>query len=373
MEDFYQILGIKKDASVDEIKKAYRKLAHKYHPDKGGDAAKFKKINEAYQTLSNTEKRRQYDTFGKTFEKNGQGFSSTWAWGRHAEGTEGGDDFSNIEFDATDLGDIFEQFFGRRGGSKRRDKRRGNDIEISFEISLEETLNEMKKDISISKFIACHRCNGTGAEPETKINECFTCRGAGQVQEIRRTFLGSFTTYVICPDCKGEGQKPEKECNVCKGDGRVKEKEDIKIIIPTGIDNNQVIKIAGKGEAGKKGGQSGDLYVRVFVKKDPIFQRKGDDIYTTISITFSQATLGDEIKIPLLEKDKNNFFNNKKIIFKIPAGTEYGKVFKVANKGIPKFSGWNRGDMYVKLIIKSPKNLNKRQKELLQELKKEGL
>lgn len=362
MENYYQVLGIKKDASLDEIKKAYRKLAHQYHPDKkGGDEAKFKKINEAYQVLSNEKERKQYDTFGSNYKNSAGGFNSTWAWG--SQGTQGG--FHNVEFDTSDLGDIFEQFFNK-GRTQKKDKRRGKDIEVSFEILLEDTLGQIQKDISINKFVVCGRCNGSGAEPGTKIKECFTCKGVGEVQEIKKTFLGSFTTYVSCPDCKGEGQRPERECNVCEGSGRTKEKHDIKIVIPAGIDNNQVIKVVGKGEAGKKGGESGDLYARIFIKEHPLFQRRGDDIYTTIPITFSQAALGDSIKIPLLEREK-------KIIFKIPAATEHGKVFKVSDKGIPRFSGWGRGNMYVKLTIITPTKLNKRQKELLQELKKEGM
>jgi len=363
MESYYKVLGVEKNASSDDIKKAYRKLAHQYHPDKkGGDEVKFKKINEAYQVLSNEEKRKQYDSFGGAQQPGagGGGFNSTWSWGAQTQQ----DGFNNVEFDASDLGDIFQEFFGRK--SKKKNIKRGNDIEVSFELSLEDVLAIVKKEILVKKFNTCNRCSGTGAEPGTKINECFTCRGIGEVQEIKKTFLGSFTAHVTCPDCNGEGQKPEKKCNVCKGEGRVKEKEKIKIVIPAGIDNNQVIKVAGKGEAGKKGGQSGDLYVRIFIKEHSVFQRRGDDIYMTLPITFSQAALGDEVKIPLLEK-------NKTVIFKIPSGAEHGKIFKIANKGIPKFSGWGKGNMYIVLTIKTPKKISKRQKELLKELKGEGL
>ena len=362
-EDYYKILGVDKNASSDDIKKAYRRLAHKYHPDKkGGDEVKFKKINEAYQVLSDENKRRQYDAFGEAQQPgaSGGGFSSTWSWGSQTQ-QEG---FSNIEFDVSDLGDIFQDFFGRK--SKQKNIKRGNDIEISFELSLEDVLTETKKSVLIKKFIVCSRCNGNGAEPGTKINECFTCSGVGEVQEIKKTFLGSFTTHVVCPDCKGEGQKPEKKCNVCRGEGRVKDKEKIVITIPAGIDNNQVIKIPEKGEAGKRGGQSGDLYARIFIKENSVFKRRGDDIYMTLPITFSQAALGDEVKISLLEKDKT-------VIFKVPSGTEHGKIFKIANKGIPKFSGWGRGNMYIVINLKTPKKLNKKQKELLKELREEGL
>ncbi len=361
MENYYKILGIKKDASGDEIKKAYRKLAHKYHPDKtGGNEIKFKEINEAYQVLSNTNKRRQYDTFGSDNQQSNSGFNSTWAWGSGAQQTE----FNDVEFDTGGLGDIFQEFFGKK--SKKRNIKKGKDVKVSFEISLEETLTEIKEEISIKKFMICNRCFGSGAEPKTKINECFTCRGIGEVQEIKKTFLGSFTAYVICPDCEGIGQKPEKKCNICEGEGRIKEKENIKIIIPAGIDNNQIIKIAGRGEAGKRGGQSGDLYVEIFIKEHPTFKRKGDDIYMILLITFTQAVLGDQVKISLLEK-------NKKADFKIPAGTKHGKIFKVANKGIPRFSGWGRGDMYIVLTIITPNKITEEQRKLLEKLRKEGL
>ncbi len=361
MESYYDVLGVKTNASSDDIKKAYRKLAHKYHPDKKtGDELKFKKINEAYQVLSDESQRKQYDNFGNNHQGSEAGFNSTWSWGSQQQ-KEG---FNNAEFDASDLGDIFQEFFGRKVSPKNT--KRGKDIEISFEINLEESLSEVKKTISLNKYISCNRCDGGGGEPGSKINECFSCRGVGEVQEIKKTFLGSFTVRVTCPDCKGEGNVPEKHCNVCKGDGRVKMKNKIEITIPAGIDNNQIIKIIGKGEAGKKSGQNGDLYVRVFIKKHSIFERKNDDIYMRLPITFSQAVLGDEVKIPLLEK-------NKKVIFKIPSATDYGKVFKISNKGIPKFSGWGRGNMYIILLLTVPKKITSKQKKIIMELKKEGL
>jgi len=357
MKDYYQILGISRNASQEEVKKAYRKLAHKYHPDKGGDEKKFKQINEAYQTLSDKEKRAQYDRFGRVFEGGaGPGFDFTWAWGK--PGME-------FDLDFGDLGEMVEEIFGFGSPRKRRDLKRGKDIEIDFEIPLEDILKGREKEIALYKMVLCSRCQGSGAEPNTLINECFSCRGTGQVQQIKRTFLGSFTRFIICPECGGEGQRPEKPCNVCRGAGRIKGEENLKIFIPVGVDSNQVIKIEGRGEAGKRRGRPGDLYVRVFVKKHPIFTRKGDDLYISFPISFPQAALGDEIEIPTLE--------GKKILLKVPSGVESGKIFRISDKGIPRFSGYGRGNLYVELEVKTPKRLSKKQKELLEKLKEEGM
>jgi len=365
-KDYYQILGISKNASSEEIKKAYRKLAHQYHPDKGGDEKKFKEINEAYQILSNKEKKEQYDRFGQVFEgapgaggysgQEGQGFDFNWAWGRPGE---------NVEFDFGDLGEMMEEMFGFGTPRKKKNIKKGRDIEIDLEVPLENTLKQQEKEISLTKLVLCPRCQGTGAEPGSKINECFSCRGTGEVQQIRRTFLGSFTRSTVCPECGGEGRRPEKACNVCKGEGRVKGEEKIKIFIPAGVDNNQVIKVEGRGEAGKKGAKPGDLYVRIFVKPHPVFQRKGDDLFVNTPISFSQAALGNEIEVSLLE--------GTKVLLKVPEGTESGKVLRISGKGISHFSGYGRGDLYVTLVIKTPKRLTKKQKELLEELKQEGL
>lgn len=372
MRDYYQILGISKAASPDEIKKAYYKLAHKYHPDKGGDEKKFKEISEAYQVLSNKEKRNQYDQFGRVFEGGTSGGAEPgdfqWAWGKPGMGFDFSQskDFESVfDGDLGGLGDIMEEMFGFGRQRKKRNFKKGRDIQIDLEISLEDTLEEKEKEIFLHKYITCSRCQGIGAEPGTKINECFSCRGSGGVQQIKKTFFGSFTRYVICPECGGEGHRPEKPCNVCRGEGKVKGEEKIKIWLPAGIDNNQVIKIEGKGEAGKKGGKSGDLYVRIFVKRHPVFVRKGDDLFFSLPISFSQAALGDEIEVSTLEK--------RKIILKIPSGVESGKVLRISNKGIPRFSGYGRGNLYVELIVKIPKKLNKEQKKILEQLQKEGL
>jgi len=359
MRDYYQILGLSRGASVDEIKRAYRKLAHKYHPDKGGDEKKFKEINEAYQILSNDEKRAQYDKFGRVSEE-GAGFEPGFDFGFNRG--KFGDEF---EFDFGDLGEMMEEIFGFGHPQRKRDLKRGKDVEIEMEIPLEDVLKGKEKEITLQKLIVCSRCQGTGAEPGTRIKECFSCRGTGQVQQIKKTLFGSFTRYIVCPECRGEGYRPEKFCNVCKGEGRIRGEEAIKIFIPTGIDTNQVIKVENKGEAGRRGGKPGDLYCRIFVKKHPVFKRKGDDLYSNIPISFSQAALGGEIEVPTLD--------GKKILLKIPSGIESGKVLRISNKGIPRFSGGGGGNMYIELVVKTPKKLSKKQKELLEKLKEEGI
>lgn len=358
--DYYKVLGVSKNASQEEIKKAFHKLAHKHHPHKGGDANKFKEINEAYQILSDKEKREQYDKFGRVFEggQSGQGFNGAdfnWAWGSGNP---------NIEFDFDDLGDIFEDFIGFKR-ERRKDLKRGKDIKIDIEISLEDVLRGFNRNIALRKDVVCSRCQGKGAEPNTKTNECSSCGGTGQVQEVKRTFLGSFTKWTICPECKGEGQRPERTCNVCKGEGRIRGEENINIFIPAGVDSNQIIEIRGKGNAGKRGGGPGDLFVRVLVKSHPYFERKGDDLYVLMPISFSQAALGDEIEVRTLE--------GKKIILKVAEGIESGKILRISDKGIPHFSGYGRGNLYVGLMIDTPKKLTKEQKELLRKLKEQGL
>lgn len=365
-KDYYQILGVQKNATQDDIKKAYRKLAHQHHPDKGGDEQKFKEISEAYRILSDSEKRSQYDQFGNIFEggePRNWDFSGQGPFGFDFESMK---DRFGESFDYADLGDIFGEMFGfgMRSGAKK-DLKRGKDVEVEIEIPLEVTLNKSEEVISLYKQTVCSRCQGKGAEPGTAVNECFSCRGTGEVQQIHKTFFGAVTRYTICPECGGEGYRPDKACNVCKGEGRVKSEDKVKIFIPAGVDTNQVIKVAGSGEAGRKGGKAGDLYARIFVKKHPVFARKGDDLFANQEISFSQAALGGEVEIPTLEKTR--------ILLKVPAGTESGKVLRISNRGIPHFQGSGRGNLYVGLIVKTPKGLTKKQKELLEQLHKEGL
>ena len=361
MKDYYQVLGVAKNASSDEIKKAYYKLAHKYHPDKGGDEKKFKELNEAYQVLSDREKRGQYDRFGRTFEGGASAGGPSSGWDFGSFGSQGFD----FEFDFGDLGEVMEDFFGFGGPKRKKDIKKGRDIEVDLALSLEEILQGREREISLEKFVACSRCQGVGAEPGSQVKECFSCRGLGQVQQIQRTPLGSFTRVTVCPECGGEGYSPEKPCNVCKGEGRVKKAERVRIFVPAGVDTNQVIKVEGKGGAGKRAGKAGDLYVRIFVKQHPVFKRRGDDIYQQVSISLTQAALGDEIEVPTLE--------GTKILLKVPQGTESGKLLRISGRGIPHFSGYGKGNMYIELMVKVPKKLTKTQKELLEKLKEEGI
>ncbi|MDD5569174.1 MAG: molecular chaperone DnaJ [Candidatus Pacebacteria bacterium] len=364
-KDYYKILGVSKTSSPEEIKKAYYKLAHEFHPDKkGGNEEKFKEINEAYQILSDKDKKSQYDRFGTVFgngrEQGGAGFQGFN--GANINWEEMVNDFGNIE-------DIFDIFGGGFGGGFRQQKdvdlKRGSDLEIAIEIPLSSVLSGEDKELKITKQITCNRCDGTGAEPGTKVNECFTCRGIGRVQQIRKTIFGTMSQFTVCPECRGEGSNPDKPCNVCHGEGRIKQEEKIRVKIPAGVDNNQVIKVKGKGDAGRRSGEEGDLYVRIFVKPHPIFQRKGDDLYIAEEISFSQAVMGGKIKIPTLEEES--------LMLKIPAGIASGKILKISKKGLPHFAGFGKGNLYVRIDVKIPQKLTKTQKELLEKLKEEGL
>mgnify|MGYP000545472115 CR=1 FL=1 len=370
--DYYEILGVPRTASQEEIKKAFHKLAHKYHPDKGGDEKKFKEINEAYQVLSDKEKRSQYDRYGRVFDGSGfsgeDGSTSGWSWSWGPSRGAGQGEYG-VEFDFGDIGDIFEEFFGGGMGGIRqkskKDTRKGKDIHVDIEMPLERTLKESLEKISLKKFAVCHRCNGSGAEPNTKIKECFSCRGTGNVQQVKKTIFGSYTTIATCPECKGEGTIPEKPCNVCNGEGRIMQQEEIEFRIPAGIDSNQIIRIDGKGDAGRKGGKVGNLFVKIIIEKHPIFTRRGDDLFMQKEINFSQAVLGDEIEIKTLE--------GTNILLQVPQGTESGKILRISGKGIPHFGRFGRGNMYIELIVKTPKKLTKEQKKLLEELRKTGL
>ena len=371
MKDYYQTLGVAKGASQEEIKKAYRKLAHQYHPDKGGDERKFKDINEAYQVLSDEDKKAQYDKFGRVFEGGAAGANQGFGGFRWGRGTPPGGEEADFDeesggfgFDFQDFGTIFDEFFGGEARTRQQAKR-GRDIELELEIPLEAVLATRQEKIYLSKFISCVRCQAVGAEPGTKVNECFSCRGTGEVQQIKRTIFGSFTQMGVCPECQGEGIRPERPCNVCKGEGRVRSEEEFTISIPSGVDTNQILKVEGRGDAGRKKGRSGDLYIRIVVKPHPVYKRKGDDLFITMPISFSQAVLGDEIEVPMLDAST--------ILLKVPAGTESKKVLKVKGKGIPHFAGLGVGDMNVELEIQTPKKLTRRQKELLERLKEEGI
>jgi molecular chaperone DnaJ len=367
-KDYYKILGIGKNATPDEIKKAYRRLAHEHHPDKGGNQEKFKEVNEAYQVLSDERKRSQYDQFGTTFEQ-------ARARGG-AQGFEGFRDFSSFA-DAFNFGqstnggagfeDIFETIFGGQGAGRAqrggRRMRRGQNINIDTEISLEEAYKGVEREISLRKNVICSHCQGTGSEPGSKMNQCLNCRGQGQIEQRTGGGFFSFSQVVICPKCAGSGKIPEKACVRCGGQGRVKETSTIKVKIPAGISDGQTISLQGQGEAAPSGGVAGDLYMNVHVKNDPRFKREGDNLIYELPITFSQAALGDKVEIPTL---------SGWIKLKVPEGVESGTVIRLESKGMPHLSRRSFGDMMVKIKVKTPKRLSRKAKELLEELKKEG-
>lgn len=353
-EDYYKILGVEKGASDDDIKKAYRKLSKKYHPDVNKEKeaeGKFKEINEAYQVLSDKQKRGAYDQFGHAGAQN---------FGAGAQGF----DFSGFDFGGAGgggFGDIFETFFGGSGfgrsGSRRnpRSPGRGADLEIQINITFEEAAFGVERELGLTKAVKCDHCNGNGAEPGTKIKKCETCGGAGKVQRTQNTILGQISTSATCPDCKGAGETNEQDCTKCHGRKRVRASEDVKIKVPAGIDHGATVRVAGKGEDGINGGPSGDLYVTVLVSPSKEFKRDGYNTISEIKISVSQAALGDEIEVNTL---------HGKVTMKVPAGIESGKVLRIKEKGIPKINSNQKGDHLVMIYVKIPKKLSKEEKEL---------
>lgn len=357
--DPYKTLGVDKNASDADIKKAYRRLALKYHPDKGGtkeDEKKFKEVTQAYEILGDKQKRAQYDQFGSVGTgPGGPGF--------------GGFDFSgfqDVKFDfGGGFGDIFDTFFG--GGAKRAKQKqgplRGNDIEIIVHFSFDEAVFGTTKEVEISRYETCEHCKGMGNEPGSKIIDCDTCQGTGQHVRVQRTPLGQIQTASTCDKCNGAGKIPEKKCRECKGEGRILKHRKIKIKIPAGIHDKAAIRLSEKGEAGLRGGPAGDLFAHISVSGSKEFEREGNDIKTTQNIHLLQAVLGDEI-------DVKTIHGNVKL--KVPAGTESGKSFKLKDYGVPKVGTTTKGDHIVKIIVDTPKKLSKKEKELYEELVKEA-
>lgn len=358
-KDYYKILGVPKNASEEDVKTAFRKKAHEHHPDKGGDAEKFKEINEAYQVLGNKQKRQQYDKFGSDFQ-NGQagGFS----------GFQNGGGFSGFQngafhMDFDDLGDMFGGFgdiFGFNGSNTRSQRATsGNDLKITISLTLTEAAFGLEKKLTFTKNVVCDRCHGQGAEPGSKIETCPTCHGHGRVSKIQRTILGNIQTQTVCPTCGGEGKIYSQPCTKCGGRGVNREKVSLKVKIPAGIDSGETIRLSGQGEAGLKGAPAGNLYLYIQVLPDNHFKRRGYDIITEETINLNQAILGDKIEIATLHGP---------VKLKIPEGTQSGTVFKIRGKGTAKLHGRGFGSQLTKINVKIPGNLNKKQKQLLSEL-----
>jgi molecular chaperone DnaJ len=357
MADYYEVLGVSKKATQDEIKKAFRKKAHQLHPDKKtGDEKKFKEVNEAYQVLSDSQKRAQYDQFGPNFQGGGsragggQGF--------------GGFDFRNFsqgDFDFSGgFEDIFSDFFG--GGRGRTQSFQGKDIQVDVEISFEEMVKGVKKDIRIRKAVQCRTCQGTGGAPGSHQETCKTCGGSGQIRKNIQTILGTMTQAAVCDTCHGRGTTFTQNCQTCHGAGRTTEEVTIGADIPAGISSGQMLSISGAGEAGEYGAPSGDLLVAVRVKPDKRFVREGHDIRTTKTISFATAALGGQVSVETIEGP---------LSMKIPSGTQPGETFRIKGKGIPYLGRSARGDQLVNVTVAIPTKLSRRAKTALETLQEE--
>jgi molecular chaperone DnaJ len=357
-KDYYKTLGVEKGASADDIKKAYRKLAHQYHPDKsGGDEAKFKEINEAYQILSDAQKRAQYDRFGNAD-----------AFGGGAPGA-GGFDWQNVQWNVgdmggfQDIGDILNSFFeGGFGGAatRRGTETQGSDIEVTERITLEEAYHGTAKHIRVNTFVACATCNGKGAAEGSPLITCATCSGSGTVQENRRTFFGQFAQRHACATCGGSGKVPEKPCAKCKGSGRVQNTRELDVRIVPGVDDGQLIKVTGMGEAGVRGARTGDLYVRIKVALHKTFARAGDDLVMPFTMSMLDILAGKTIPVHTLRGDT--------IQVPVPEGQNLKEPVRVKDQGMPHVNGRGNGDLYIDLTVTTPKKLTAEQKKAFKDL-----
>ena len=350
--DYYEVLGVQRSATEPELKKAYRKLAKENHPDLNpGDKAaeaRFKEINEAYEILSDSDKRARYDQFGFA------GVDPNYAAqnGGYGAGFDGGFDFG-------DLGDIFGSFFGGGFGGSSRPRtgpQRGESLRMAMTITFEEAAFGCEKDVSLERVEQCETCSGTGAAPGTSPETCSNCGGSGTVQQRRQTPMGVFATSSPCPRCGGKGKVIQTPCKDCGGSGQVRKRKTVKVSIPAGIDNGQIISLRGQGNAGKNGGPAGDLQIVVNVQPHQLFRRDGSDVYCDAPITFTQAVLGGELEIPTIDG---------KVKYDIPEGTQTGTTFRLRGKGIPNVNGRGRGDQFVTVNIETPRNLTREQKDAL--------
>lgn len=355
-KDYYQILGVDKNATEEQIKKAYRKSALKYHPDRAPESnkkeyeEKFKEISQAYRVLSDKEKRSQYDQFGQDFEgaPSGRGFSQQDF--RSFYDAFGGEDvFEDLGFSR-----IFEEVFGKR---TRQTARSGEDASIDLEIDLEEAYHGIEKEVNLRKLVSCSECQGKGGK---KFKKCSVCRGSGYEQVQTRSMFGFLIQQRPCSECRGRGEIAEEECRHCQGEGRIKEEQKIKIAIPQGIDNGQTLRMSGQGEAGRHGDKAGDLFVNVYIRPHKHFIRQGDNLIYNLVINFTQAALGDKILMPTLDGE---------IRLKIPQGTQPGEIMRLKDKGMPHLYNRGKGDLIVSVQVEVPKKLSRQQKKLIEELR----
>ena len=342
--DYYEVLGIPRNATDEEVKRAFRKLAFKYHPDHNHDdqsGEKFKEVNEAYEVLSDPNKRAAYDRFGHG-----------GAEGLFGQGFEG--------FDVGGFGDIFDAFFGGVATATRQAPQRGADLYYNTTITFEEAVLGCQKEIKILRTEHCSQCQGTGCKSGSKPSRCPNCNGTGQVRRIQQSIFGHFANIAVCPQCHGEGRIITEPCPQCQGTGKEKHQRSISVQIPAGVSNESQIRLRGEGQAGTRGGPSGNLYIIISVARHEFFQREGDDIIYELPINFAQAALGIEIEVPTID--------DKEVKLKVPAGSQTGKVFRLKNNGVPHLRHRGRGDQLVTLRVVTPDSLTKKQRQLFQEL-----
>lgn len=345
--DYYEVLGVRRDADDAELKRSFRKLARQYHPDvnrEPGSEERFKEIGEAYEVLSDPQKRQLYDQYGHA--------------GVH---TNGGPDFSNFATFGS-FADIFEQFgsiFGAASAGGRRGPQRGVDLRYDLTITFEEAAFGAEKELELSRYESCGRCSGSGAEPNSELKRCPQCNGTGEIRKVQQSFFGQFVNVSICNRCQGEGRIIATPCKECRGEGRIHVNKKLTVRIPAGVDNGQQIRLTGEGEPGGRGGPSGNLYVVLDVKPHEYFKREGADIYYELALSFPQAALGDQVEVPTIDGKEQ---------LTIPAGTQTGRVFRVRDKGVPRLRGMGRGDEYVTVVVRTPSHLSARERELYEEL-----
>lgn len=359
-KDYYKTLGVDKNASKDEIKKAFYKLAAKHHPDKGGDESKFKEVNEAYQILSDEKKRKEYDMYGENFQGAGAGAGNGFGG---FGGFGGFQDFQNANIDFDDLGDIFGEMFGGFGGFGGAREKRGRDLSMDIEIKFAESIFGTERKVIVNKTSKCNTCTGTGGDTKAGKETCVKCNGKGKVHEVRRTIMGQIQTVRNCDQCDGVGQTFKSKCGDCKGLGVKHGRSEISVSIPAGIENGEMIKIAEMGEA-IRGGVSGDMYVKIYVEKDKDWKRDGMDLLTTHKIKLTDAILGFKHTINGIDGP---------IEIETTEGVQVGEIVRVSNRGVPGSRKGQRGDVLIHLQIELPKKLNKQAKELVNKLKEEGL